>query len=113
MTTADAPKRIYFGGKSKKPLPWHPLPFMEEYLENLEIDERASEYLRPIKVGLSHFATFAATQDDIQHPNEIKREHILRFQAYLTTVTQENGRALSLAYRQQLMKYVRGWVNWL
>jgi integrase/recombinase XerD len=108
------PKRIYFGGRSKTPLPWTPMPFMEEYLLELENGEepRSAEYLRPVKVGLSHFATFAATED-VRHPGEIKREHILRFQAYLNSITQQNGNPLSLAYRQQLMKYVRGWVNWL
>jgi integrase/recombinase XerD len=110
--TSTEPKRVYFGGKSKTPLPWNPLPFMEEYLQNLAVDERASEYLRPVKVGLSHFATFAAAEG-IKHPNEITRAHILRFQAYLTSLTQQTGAPLSLAYRQQLMKYVRGWVNWL
>lgn len=107
----EAPK-VYFGGKSRKALPWNPLPYMDDYLQNLLIDERQPEYVRPVKVGLAHFATFAQGEG-IRHPDQITRNHVLLFQAYLQKVTQENGNPLSLAYRQQLMKYVRGWVNWL
>lgn len=107
-----SPKPL-FGGKSPKALPWNPLPHMEEYLENLVVDEISDGYIRVMKAGLSHFATFAATEG-IKHPDEIERHHILRFQAYLTKLTNERtGKPLSLGYRQQLMKYVRSWVSWL
>jgi site-specific recombinase XerD len=86
---------------------------MEEYLENLEVDEISDSYIRVMKVGLSHFSTFAASEG-IKHPDEIERHHILRFQAYLTKLTNDRtGQPLSLGYRQQLMKYVRSWVSWL
>lgn len=105
-------KRIYFGGKSPQALPWKPLPFMQDYLDNLALDGQASEYVRPVKVGLTHFAIFADLEG-IRHPEELTRMHILRFQGYLQNVHRPNGDVLSLAYRQQLMKYVRGWVRWL
>jgi site-specific recombinase XerD len=111
----EPPERVgnrLFGGKSPKALPWTPLPLMQDYLDNLEIDERVSEYVRPVRVGLSHFATFAAGEG-IRHPDEITRTHILHFQAYLQKAKKDNGKPLSLAYRQQLLKYVRGWVNWM
>lgn len=110
MTTA--PERPLFGGKSPAPLPWNPLPHMEEWLDNLTAEEVSEGYIRSAKVGLAHFATFCAAED-IQHPGEITRQHILRFQTYLTTVIKQNGEPLSLSYRKQLMKYVRNWVNWL
>lgn len=101
-----------FGGKSPKALPWTPLPHMEEYLDNLAVDEKSEGYIKPAKVGLTHFAMFALTEG-IKHPDEIERHHILRFQAYLTTVVKDNGDPLALSYRQQIMKYVRAWINWL
>ena len=74
-----------FGGKSPEALPWRPLPFMEEYLSNLEVDGRASTYLRAVKLGLTRFALFLEGES-IKHPAEITRSHILRYQAYLTTL---------------------------
>lgn len=118
MTAAiepDGTDRVYFGGKGNKANPWHPLPYMNEYLYELENAEtpRSAEYLRPVRAGLGHFAEWAPSED-IKHPNEIRREHLLRFQAHLTTLTGvQSGKPLSLAYRQQVMKYLRGWVNWL
>lgn len=106
------PKPI-FGGKSPSALPWKPLPLMEEYLYNLEVDERSGTYMRAVKVGLTHFGIFAE-QEGIRHPDEIERMHLLRFQEYLNGLSSEQfGKPLSSAYRQQLMKYVRAWINWL
>jgi integrase/recombinase XerD len=85
---------------------------MEEWLENLEAEEVTEGYIKPAKVGLAHFATFCATQN-IQHPDEITRQHILRFQTYLTKITKQDGEPFSLSYRKQLQKYVRNWINWL
>lgn len=101
-----------FGGKSPKAIPWHPLPHMEEWLDNLRLDEKNEGYINAAKVGLAHFGNFCL-EEGIKHPEELERHHILRFQAYLTKVTKENGQPLSLSYRQQLMKYMRAWVNWL
>lgn len=101
-----------FGGKSPKALPWHPLPLMEDYLENLAADDRTEGYITTVRVGLTHFGLFAH-QEGIKHPAEIERTHIIRFQAYLSTTEDEKGNPLSLSYRQQNMKHVRGWLNWL
>lgn len=113
MLPDTEPKPI-FGGKSYQALPWHPLPFMEQYLRELASGEtpHSEDYIRPVKVGLSHFATFAAGEG-VRHPNELTREHILRFQAYLATIETQRGKLLSLSYRQQLTKYVRTWINWM
>lgn len=103
-----------FGGKSYQPLPWNPLPYMEEYLAELAGGEtpHSPDYIRPVKAGLARFAEFAAGAD-IKHPDEITRAHLLRYQAHLTTVTTQRGGRLQLAYRQKLMAYLRGWINWL
>lgn len=112
LTTTD---RVYFGGKGNKAYPWTPMPYMNEYLLELESGEepRSPDYLRAVRAGLGHFANYCASES-IKHPNEIKREHLLRFQAHITTLTRpSDGQPLSLRYRQQVMKYVRGWINWL
>lgn len=101
-----------FGGKSPKALDWEPLPHMEEWLHNLEADEVSAGYINAAKVGMARFAIFAAGEG-VQHPDEITRHHILRYQTYLTTVTKQNGDPLSLDYRRQLLKYLRNWINWL
>jgi len=107
-----ASERPLFGGKSPAALPWNPLPHMEEWLDNLAAEEVSLGYIKPAKVGLAHFATFCAGEN-ISHPDEITRHHILRFQTYLTTITKQSGEPLSLGYRRQLLKYVRNWINWL
>ena len=105
-------RKTLFGGKAPTPLPWQPLPHMEEWLEELEASEVTDVYIRQAKRALAYFAMFAASEG-IKHPDEIKRSHILRFQAYLTNRTKENGEPLALSYRQQMLKYLRNWVNWL
>lgn len=111
--TGVSPKSL-FGGKSPKPLPWRPLPHMQEYLEELAASgETSAVYIRCAKGALSHLSIFLRDIEGLQHPDEIERHHILRFQAYLTTLpNQQTGQPLSLSYRQQLLKYVRTWVNW-
>jgi integrase/recombinase XerC len=104
--------RQLFGGKAPKPLAWQPLPHMEEWLENLAAEEVSAGYISSARAHLAHFATFCATEG-IQHPDEIERRHILRFQTHLLSVTKENGGLLSLAYRKQIQKSVRNWINWL
>ncbi len=109
------PTLVRFGGRHNEALPWNPLPFMEEYLAELEHGEspKSPEYLRPVKVGLGHFAAFAASEG-VTAPNDITRDLIVRFQSHLTTLhSRQTGRPLSLSYRQQVMKYLRGWINWL
>lgn len=102
-----------FGGKAPSPLAWYPLPHMQEWLDEMMAGGEISDtYIRAAKVGLTHFAMYARSEG-IRHPNEIERPHILRFQAYLTNARKENGDPLTLSYRQQLMKYVRNWINWL
>lgn len=111
-TPASAEPRELFGGKAPKALPWNPLPHMEEYLENLEADQCAPGYVAVTRVGLTHFGNFAK-EEGLRHPDEIRRQHLLRFQVYLNDWRKGDGNPLSQSYRQQLMKYVRAWVNWL
>lgn len=111
------PKPV-FGGKGPTSLPWVPLPFMEDYLENQEADGNNPSHIQAVKVALSHFAIFAANHEPpIKHPDEIERSHILRFQVYVNGLTsarpQDGGRPLSTQYRQQIMRRVHAWINWL
>lgn len=114
MTETDARPNLPFGGKSYQALPWRPLAYMDEYLTELAGAETpySPDYIRMVKVGLSHFAAFAGGEQ-IKHPNEIRREHLLRFQAHLLEVRSQRDQKLGLAYRQKLMAYVRSWINWL
>jgi site-specific recombinase XerD len=113
-TAIEEPRRPLFGGKSPSAIPWHPLPYMDEYVQEMELDEDITPaYIASARVGLAHFALFCE-QEGIKHPNELERMHILRFQAYLTTLTKErDGQPFALSYRQQLMKYVQRFVRWL
>jgi site-specific recombinase XerD len=101
--TAALVNRTTFGQPA---LPWNPLPYMDEYLLNLEVDGRSKDYIKSVKQGLSYFAEFSVV-DGFTHPGEVKRENILRFQAWL------NGKTMAVSYRQQMLKYTRGWVNWM
>lgn len=103
--------KVIFGGKAAEALPWKPLPYMEEYLQNLEVEGRTRKYLRVVKLGLTRFALFLH-EEGIRHPDEITRAHVLRYQAHLLTLEHE-GHPLAISYRQQMMKYARGWINWL
>lgn len=108
-TMADQAKN--FGDKAPVPLVWTPLPHMLEWMENLEANGTSKGYMRVAILGLKHFAIFLETQG-VQHPDEIRRFHILRFQTYLATHRKENGDLLALSYRQQLLKYVGSWLKW-
>jgi site-specific recombinase XerD len=111
-------QKEYFGGKAPKPLPWNPLPYMQEYLDDLAVNGRTTGepvtegYSRMVRVGLSRFAAFAAGEG-VKHPGEITRAHILRYQAHLMAETTSKGEPLKVAYRQQLLTYVRGWIYWM
>lgn len=103
MTAPMVTRKGTFGQAA---LPWHPLPHMDDYLLNLEVNENSPSYIRTVKLGLAYFGEFAK-DEGLVHPGEIKRAHLLRFQAFLI------GKPISVRYRQQLLKYVRGWINWL
>lgn len=94
------------------PLPWKPLPLMEDYLDNLAAEEVSNHHLRATKKGLARFAIFCE-QEGITHPADIERTHIVKYQGYLSKVESQKGTVLALQYRQQLMKYLRAWINWL
>lgn len=109
----DEPSRpIYFGGKSPKPLPFKPLLYMEEFLANLRVEDATDGYVRMVRVGLIYFADYCNSRG-IVHPAEITRSHILGFQAHMQTITKPDGEKYAQSYRQQLLKYVRSWINWL
>lgn len=100
-----------FGGKSPTALPWRPLPYMNEYLENLRADGRTESYIRSVKLGLTRFALFLESED-VRHPGEITRTHILRYQAHLAEL-EHNGDKLKVSYRQQILKTAGIWIKWL
>jgi type 1 fimbriae regulatory protein FimB len=83
-----------------------PMPFMEDYLLEMEVNGSAPDYIRKIRVALSYFADFCK-EAKVEHPEEIARPTILRFQAWL------GQQKLAKSTQQQQMKYLRGWVNWL
>lgn len=87
-------------------LPWNPMPYMDEYLLELETSERSPDYIRKIKAGLSYFADFCQKRD-IGHPEQVERNHLLHFQAWV------NKQGWEKSYQIQIMKYVRGWFNWM
>lgn len=88
------------------PLAWHPLPHMEEYLDELSVRFNKPASIKATKKGLAHFAIFAR-EAGLRHPAEVERKHVLRFLAYL----QDQG--FQASYRQRLARYVRSWFNWL
>lgn len=111
-TPPEPPEKRPFGGKSPAPLAWNPMLYMDEFLENLRIEEATEDYIRMVRVGLIYFADFCASQK-VVHPDEITRSHLLGFQAHIQSLTKANGEKYAQSYRQQLLKYVRIWINWL
>lgn len=101
-----------FGGRVEPALIWEPLPYMDDYLENMRINEHPWNYRRMARTGLGHFANYANAAG-ITHPDELTRTHILHFQVYVSNLRKSNGEPLAVSYRQQLLKYVRAWINWL
>ena len=91
----------------RPPIDWTPLPHMQEYLNELEAQLKSPDYIRKVKLGLSHFALFCQ-QSGILDPQDVTRDHLLRFQSWVNR--HEDWKR---SYQQQLMKYVRGWINWL
>lgn len=94
------------GRWSNPAVPWYPLPYMDEYIEELTAMLRTDGYIRKVRLGLAHFAQFCHA-DGISHPDELTRTHILRYQAKI------NRQPWTQSYRQQLMRYVRSWINWM
>lgn len=92
---------------SNSSIDWQPLPHMQEYLNELEAQLKSPDYIRKVKLGLAHFALFCR-ESEVLSPQDITRNHILRFQSW---VNRQEGWKRS--YQQQIMKYVRGWINWL
>lgn len=94
------------GQFGRKPLPWKPLPRMEEYLDELGVRFNKPASIRAVKKGLAHFAIYAR-EDGLRHPVEIERRHILRFMTYL------QDQDFEVSYQQRLANYVHSWFNWL
>lgn len=90
----------------KEPVPWRPLPRMQEYLNELAAQLRAEDYIRKIKSALGYFSEFAR-QEGIRVEEEIERAHIIRFQSWV------NDQGWSHSYSHQQMVYLRGWLYWL
>ena len=105
-------ERLLFGGKTPKPIPWKPLPHMEEYLRYMVMAEKSEAYVRTIRTALARFGQFAE-QEGLRHPGEIERRHILRYQAWLDTLKKEDGNDYLPSYQQQMMRLIRPWLNWL
>jgi len=102
-------------GPAHRRLEWKPMPYMDEYLDVLLYSrDRKPDYVRMVKVGLSHFANFLRDVEDVHHPEEIERRHILRFMAWLQTEARtDEDKPFSKSYRDRLAVYVRGWIAWL
>lgn len=90
----------------KEPVPWRPLPYMQEYLNELTSQLRAEDYIRKIRSSLGYFAEFAH-QEGIRTEEEIERAHIIQFQSWV------NSQGWKGSYGYQLMVYLRGYLNWL
>lgn len=96
-------------------LPWNPLPYMDEYLEDLEANDRNPDYRSAVKVGLSHFSRHCKAEG-IRHPGELDRMNILRFQIYLGELMTSNRtkpHPFKDSSKLQLMRYLRGWIRWM
>lgn len=94
----------------KDPIPWRPLPRMQEYLQELAAQLKAEDYIRKIKGSLGYFAEFLRDQG-VTHPDEILRTHVIGFQSWVTDrVTSGEWKN---SYASQHLVYVRGWLNWL
>lgn len=90
----------------KEPIPWTPLPHMQEYLDELASQLKAEDYVRKIKSALAYFSTFLRAEG-VRTADEIERAHIVQFQSWV------NDQGWSRSYSHQLMAYLRGWLNWM
>lgn len=88
-------------------LDFRPMLYMDEYLTQKAAEARNADYVRTVRNGLSHFADFMR-DENVMHPEEITRLHLVRFQGHCN---QRDG--WSDAYRIQILKKVRAWLNWM
>jgi integrase/recombinase XerC len=83
-----------------------PMPHMQEYIDELESQNRHIAYVRGKRNALAYLAEFLRGEG-LMDPAEIERVHLIRFQAFV------NGNpAWKPSYRQQMLKYVRAWIGW-
>lgn len=88
-------------------LQFRPLPYMDEFLQQLAVQGRNKDYIRTVRNGLSHFGDFLRTEG-VRHPEEITRLHLIRFQGHVN-----DRQDWSKSYRIAILKKVRAWCNWL
>lgn len=88
------------------PLVFDPFDYMLEYLGEMESQGKSKDYVRVTKNALVHFSDFLRAEG-LVHPLEIERQHVIRFQAHINKNPDWSER-----YGQQLMKYIRCWINW-
>lgn len=105
-------KKPPFGGKASKPLPWKPLPHMEEFLRHMAETDKSEGYIGTMRTALARFGQYAE-QEGLKHPGEIERRHILRFQAWLGVLKKQDGSPHLPSYEHQIMKLVRSWIKWM
>lgn len=84
-----------------------PFPTLDEYLMELELTLKSITFQRSAKNATTHFANFLH-REGVTHPLNIDRMVILRFQAMVNGST-----TWAESYKQQLMKMVRHYMNWL
>lgn len=95
-------------------LQWNPMPYMDDFLMDLQVRERKQDYIRMVKVGLSHFSRFMTEKEGVHYPDEIRRDNLVHFQAWVQTEARTpDGEPFAIAYQRKLMCYVRGWIKWL
>lgn len=87
-------------------LDFHPLPYMQEYLDELVGRDLNAGYIRGVRAGLIHLADFLH-KEGVKHPGEVERAHIMRYQGDC------NQQSWTKSYRASMLKKVRQWFNWL
>lgn len=88
-------------------LTFTPMMYMDEYLDDLRAAGKNVDYIRTVRNGLAHFAEFMRAEN-VLHPEEITRAHIVRFQGYANTRDD-----WAHSYAIQILKKVRAWVYWM
>jgi integrase/recombinase XerC len=86
-------------------LEYDPLPYMQEYLDELGAALRHPKYINLNRVALGHFKNFC-TRQGIDSPLEVKRGDILKYQTWV------NAQDWSDGYKYQMLKCVRAWFRW-
>ena len=95
-----------FKAKKEIALSFNPMPYMNEYLAELDANGRNVDYIRTCRNSLAHFANFCL-DNGIVHPGELERVHLIRFQAHC------QQQEWSQNYRISILNKVRQWLNWL